>query len=866
MSRPDPGRVAELFEAALEIEPARLDAWLASRCPDAAVRAEVRSLLDHDAASVPNETFLRSPVVRPDSGGSGDSGGGPSADELDAPLPAAIAGYRIERILGRGGMGTVYQARQERPARTVALKVIRPDLASPALLTRFEHEAELLARLDHPGIAHVYDAGIEAADSQAGRRSRPWFAMEFVQGRRLDVWAAQEQPTVAVRLEMLARVSDALQHAHQKGIVHRDIKPANILVTDDGQPKLVDFGVARATDAAMRPTGLETGTGRLIGTLDYMSPEQVAGDSNRIDARSDVYALGVVGYELLTGRLPHATDGRSLSDAVRAIEETVPERPGRLHAELRGDVETILMMALEKDPERRYAAASGFAADIRRSLASEPIAARPPSAIYQLRCFARRHRAIAAGAGIAAAAVLVALATVSVLAVRLDSALAEAELRRTIAERESARVAAVGDFLERTLSAPDPFSDEPATAETPVGELLTRAERWLDNDFDDEPFAEAAARAVLGRTYKGLGRYDDADQQFARAIARLDTATPGQLLAKDTLRHAALLAERAVVLTYLDRGEDAASAIDRSQALAATVAVVPPADAAARLGNIGFALRFIGRPDEAEPVIRASIAAGAAAGPEADGHRATSLNNLAGLLTQRGEYAEAIDLYTESLAVIKRIYGEDHVNAMVISGNIGALAIREGDFERAALHLSTVTANLVETVGETHPRTLTQLNNLGYALNEVGRFEEADAVYRRALAGIIERFGRDHPEYRGTYRNLAYLLRDAERHAEAAEAWAWVAAAYGNDPDVDEPRVPIWEVWALEHRLQAPGGEADAPATIASMAESFGRVVATLGPEHARTAATLESIEATLAATGHDADAARFRAIFAGEA
>jgi len=542
----------------------------------------------------------------------------------------------------------------------------------------------------------------------------------------------------------------------------------------------------------------------------------------------------------------------------------VPDRPGRLRPELRGDVETILMTALEKDADRRYPAASELAADIRRSLASEPIAARPPSAVYQLRCFARRHRAIAAGAGIAAAAVLVALVAVSVLAVRLDSALAEAELRRTVAERESARVAAVGDFLERTLSAPDPFSDEPATADTPVGELLTRAEFWLDDGFEDEPFAEAAARAVLGRTYKGLGRLEDADRQLARAITRLDEADGDQLLAKDILRHAALLAERAVVLTYLDRREDAGRAIDRSQALAATVDVVPALDAASRLGNIGFALRFLGRTEEAEPIIRASIDAGAAAGAAGDAGRATSLNNLAGMLSQRGEFAEAIALYDESLAVIKRIYGEDHMNVVVISGNISALAIREGDFEQAALHLTTVVADLAERVGDSHPRTLTQLNNFGYALHECGRHEEAEAVYRRAIAGSIERYGRDHPEYRGTFRNYAYLLRDTRQHAEAAEAWAWVAAAYGNDPDVDEPRVPIWEVWALEHRLQAPGGAVEAAATIASMTESFGRVVGHFGPEHDRTRSTLESIEAALAATGLADDAGRFRAMLAG--
>ncbi len=868
MSGRDPRRVAELFEAALAMPAAERDAWLERTTDDAAVRAEVRSLLAHDAATTGDAEFLQSPVIRPDSGRSGDAGSSgaaaPTSGEAAVPLPESIAGYRIVRILGRGGMGTVYEAVQERPSRSVALKVVRADLASPSLIARFEHEAELLARLDHPGIAHVYDAGLERREDGT---VRPWFAMELVRGRRLDAWATETRPGTRERLEMLARICDALHHAHQKGIVHRDVKPANVLVSDAGEPRLVDFGVARAIDASLRPTGLETGPGRMIGTLAYMSPEQLAGDSARVDVRSDVYALGVVGYELLTGRRPHEVEDKSLSEAVRTIETDAPERPSRLRPELRGDVETILLTALEKDPARRYAAASELAADLRRCLADEPISARPPSAAYQLRCFARRHRGLVAAASVASVAVVGALVAVSALAVQLDAALASAEVRRQQAEREAERTQAVGDFLERTLSAPDPFSDEPATSDTPVGELLVRAESWLDDGFADEPFAEAAARGVLGRTYKGLGRYEDADRQVALALARLDAAPPETRLGKDELRRAGLLAERAVLLSYLDRDDEALAAVERSQAVIAAAVAAGVQDAAAgraaRLGNLGFVLRRLGRLERAEAITRGAITAAREAGPDGAATEAAAINNLAGMLASRGEHAEAIELYDRSLTLLRELQGEEHPSVVIITGNIAVLAIRAGDFERAAETLPVVVDTLSEQVGPTHPRVLTTLNNLGYALHECRRYDESEAAYLRALEGTIEQFGRDHAEYRGTFRNYAYLLRDMERHAEAADAWAWVAEAYGVDPDVDEPRVAIWEIWSYEHRLRAADPGDDPARLMAACRRAFARVLDAFGPDGDRTRRTLGTLRATLEAVGRADDVADFEAMIA---
>jgi WD40 repeat protein len=287
-------------------------------------------------------------------------------------------------------MAAVYEAEQDRPNRCVALKVIRPGLLSPALLKRFEQEVEILGRLGHPGIAQIYEAGI-AEDGQ------PFFAMEFVRGLPLDEYARSRSLTVPDRLSLMARVCDAVQHAHDQGVIHRDLKPGNILVDETGQPKVLDFGVARATDADLLTGAGLTQTGQLLGTPSYMSPEQLAADSAAIDHRADVYALGVILFELLAHRLPSEVTNRPLAEAARLIQEQDPPRLGSINPELRGDVETIVAKALAKDRARRYASAADLAADIRRWLANEPILARPPSAMYHLRQFARRHTGLVGG-------------------------------------------------------------------------------------------------------------------------------------------------------------------------------------------------------------------------------------------------------------------------------------------------------------------------------------------------------------------------------------------------------------------------------------------------------------------------------------
>ena len=335
--------------------------------------ATVGDFLDMPAA----EQLAAGSGMPADRGFSGAGLASPERSEANVPLdflaPSRRPGslgrlghYEVLQVIGQGGMGTVYKAEQDSPRRTVALKVVRPGFASPAIVKRFTHEAQILGRLHHPGIAQVYEAGL-ADDGQ------PYFAMEFIHGLPLDEYARRRGLDLTARVGLLARVCDAVQHAHDQGVIHRDLKPANILVEETGQPKVLDFGVARATGAdLLTMTGL-TQAGQLIGTPNYMSPEQVTADPAAIDHRTDVYALGVILFELAAHRLPYQLENRPLAETARLILEQDPPRLGSINPELRGDVETIVAKALEKDPARRYRSAADLAADLRHWLDHEPI-------------------------------------------------------------------------------------------------------------------------------------------------------------------------------------------------------------------------------------------------------------------------------------------------------------------------------------------------------------------------------------------------------------------------------------------------------------------------------------------------------------
>ncbi|MBI4717068.1 MAG: protein kinase [Planctomycetes bacterium] len=400
MTAPRGEQIKAIFSDALALAPEARDEFLDRRCgADVELRAQVESLLSIERQAP--DAFMQLPAFRPEE----HSGRGEAAS-----VPRRVGRYQIVRKLGEGGMGIVYEARQENPARTVAVKLIRSILATPHVRRRFEKEAQLLGQLQHPGIATVYEAGTaDVHFDGAGAAAQPFFAMEFVQGVPLHDYVARRKLGVRGILELFLQVCAAVRHAHERGVIHRDLKPPNILVDHNGLPKILDFGVARLTDADARATTLQTDVGQLVGTLQYMSPEQVHSAGADIDARADVYALGVILYQLLSRRMPLDLQGRSIPEAARMIQEVDPTRLGSIDRTLRGDLETIVEKAIEKSRDRRYGSAAALAADIRRFLGDEPIVARPATTWYQLRKFARRNRGLVAGTVLGTAALAVGL-------------------------------------------------------------------------------------------------------------------------------------------------------------------------------------------------------------------------------------------------------------------------------------------------------------------------------------------------------------------------------------------------------------------------------------------------------------------------
>ncbi len=416
---------------------------------------------------------------------------------LDDNKPVAtgdfsIGPYRILGLLGEGGMGRVYLAQQIHPQRQVALKVVRG--LSASVVDRMRREIEVLAQLEHPGIARLYAAG----ESRIDDVDVPWLALEYVRGVDLVRHVQEKDLDLVARLHLLIEVARAVHYAHERGFIHRDLKPGNILVDEEGHPKVLDFGIARLREDGTQ--GL-TQDGQVLGTLPYMSAEQLAGDSSRIDARSDVYSLGVLAYELIAGRLPHPRLNTStIFEALDILRHDTPPRLATISPTARGDLDTVIMKSLAAEREQRYASAADWADDLQRIIEHRPIMARPLTRIYRASRFVRRHRLLTA----AMVSIVVVLTVASIVSLRF--ALAEQHARAE-ADQRARESAAVSSFLERMLASADP--ELSAGRKLTVDEVVDQAERDLQR-LDDEPGVQRAVATTLSRTRRALGEYDAA--------------------------------------------------------------------------------------------------------------------------------------------------------------------------------------------------------------------------------------------------------------------------------------------------------------------------------------------------------------------
>jgi tetratricopeptide (TPR) repeat protein len=781
--------VEELFEAALALAPSERAEFLRTRDLPLEVRREVESLLSHHERS---SAFLETPAA-----------------SFAAPRvrPEWIGPFRILREIGAGGMGVVYLAEQAHPRREVALKILRPGFASPRALRRFEHEAAALARLQHPGVAGIYEAG--AADWGSG--PQPYFAMEHVRGPHVLEHAASRGLGVRARLSLLADACDAVAHAHSRGVVHRDLKPSNLLVDEAVEPaqvKVLDFGVARVTDCDTHVTSLRTDVGQVLGTVAYMSPEQAAGDPDALDERTDVYSLGVIGYELLCGRLPLDVVGRPLHGALRALREDEPTPISRVAPALRGDIETIFARALEKDRARRYSSAAALAADLRRFLADRPIEARPASRWYVATKFARRNRALVGGALAVVAALGIGLAGTGWQAVEAsrarDRATSEAETasgERDRADLEARRAKAVLRFQQDMLARVRPQSGGRSVK---LADVLDAAAASLPGELAGDPSSEASVRETLGVSYQALGLLPPAREQFERAIELLVGAHGAHSVQAFTAqsRLAQVLAgqgESARARELAQRSYEGLRALAGPGSESTLIAELEYASALDRAGEVEQALELSvenlarrraefgerhaltgaalaahgnflwrrGRLKEAEPYLREALEIGL----EIEGERhPTSLTRrslLANCLRQLGQPEPAEELYREALAIGIEVLGAEHLDTLTWKNNLAGVLQDRGQLDEAEELLREVVDTRVRTLGAGHEDTLIARNNLALLLSTRGRHADAEALHRETLESKLAQFGVDHRSTLLSVHNLALALLFQERLDEA---------------------------------------------------------------------------------------------------
>lgn len=742
--------VDRVFEATLDRPPGERETFLDAVCAgDLVLRREVEKLLAADAREA---IFLDRPADKVFGLKVGDCEG-----------PQRLGPYRLLRPIGRGGMGTVYLAVRddEQYERLVAIKILHSGLEDTELCHRFLAERQILARLDHPNIARLYDGGCT-------EDGRPYLVMELIVGLPIDEYCDHHQLTIDRRLELFRRVCAAVQHAHQNLLVHRDIKPANILVTPAGEPKLLDFGIAKQLEPAAEPDA-HTHTGVRVMTLHYASPEQVKGEA--ITTASDVYSLGVLLYELLAGRSPyqvaeeapsyeieraiHEQEPEKPSMALELLEKPSPEaiaaarrsRPAALRRQLAGDLDTIVLMALRKEPMRRYESVARLAADVRRHQKNLPVSARPDTWGYQTQKLVLRHRTGAAAAAVGC--LLIAGLLVSLFA----------QGRRAAQERDKARYAL--SFLVDTFKQADPYQTrgESLTAR----EILDEGANRVAWELADQPDVQAAVMDTIGEINRSLGRYEAAEPLLTRALElRREAAGAESLEVAESLGHLAAL--KGDLSDYAGAEE----LLRQSLALRKRLLGEDDLEVARTLNALGDLLLMRGAPPgDVDKLHQEALAIAREVEGPMGATVGSTLLHLARVRQRAADDAQAEKLFREGLEIEQRALGNQHPRYYRDLTSFGELLINAGKAGEAEAVLRQALEKQQKTLGAEHPDVAITLVNLAMAVYLQDRYAEAETLNRRVLALVHSRYGPTHFSVPMILGNLAAVLHSQKKISEA---------------------------------------------------------------------------------------------------
>jgi eukaryotic-like serine/threonine-protein kinase len=748
--------------------------------------------------------------------------------------PERIGPYRLLEVLGEGGMGVVYHAEQVEPvSRRVALKIIKLGMETKEVLARFEAERQALALMDHPAIARVYDAGV----TEGGR---PYFVMELVRGMPITDYSDRERLNTRERMQLFIQVCQAVQHAHQKGVIHRDLKPSNILVTiQDGKPvpKIIDFGIAKAMHRRLTDQTLVTHVGEIIGTPAFMSPEQLEGAVLDVDTRADIYSLGVTLYLLLTGHLPFDLDEVQKAGGSPAayVREHDPPRPSvrvttaqspktladnrrtdvpHLRRALRGDLDWIVLKAMARDRSRRYETTNGLALDLERHLRDEPVTARPPSAAYRAGKFAKRHRV---GVAFVAALALTLVGFAAATAIQARRIAHE----RDRAEAEAKKAAAVAQFLQQTLGAADPWQ---SGRDSSVREALKGAADKVEASFKDQPLVAAAVRRTLGLTYSGLGRWKESEP-LLRSALEIRTAQLGG-------RHpdvAESLGDLSELLTRLSRFDEAVKLGQQALEIRRQASGAESLPVALALRQLGTSLFAKGDYAEAESLLRQALEIERKKGPADDVELATTLKDLATAVGQgRGDPAGAEALLREALAIRMARNGPEHPETTQVLNDLAVVRLQQEDYGEAEKLYEQALAAQKRSIGEVHPEMASTLENLGAVYLRTGRTDESLAALDEVLAIRRKGLGEDSLQVARTLQNIGVVQTKAGRFREAEASFE---QALPRMRAVQGPEHPeIAQVLSNWGRLKK--AEKDYPAAEGLYRQSLDLRLRKLGEEH----------------------------------